>query len=72
MICFIVGLIVGFILIGIASEAISGAVYLHLIRTGHVNPAGAKVVSLIASFILISATVVIAGWIILGTFRFER
>jgi hypothetical protein len=72
MVCVIVALIIGVALTAIASKAISGAVYRHLIRTGHANPASGQAISYIASFILIFATVVIGGWILLSSFRFVR
>ncbi len=70
--CFIAVLIVVAIVVGAVSQAISLGVYRRSVRTGRANPANAQLVSFIASFIVISAAIVIAGWIFLSAFRFAR
>jgi uncharacterized membrane protein len=72
MACMIVGIVVAIMLIGMVAKVISGVVYHHLIRKGSADPAKGQIISFIASFIVIAASVVIGGWIFLSSFRFER
>ncbi len=72
MACLIAGIVVVIFLAGIISGAISGAVYRHLLRTGHTHPVNGQIISFVVTFVAILTTVVVAGWIFVSNFRFER
>jgi hypothetical protein len=56
-------------IIGLAAHFISLGVYRSLIRAGYPDPVVMRVVTFIASFIVIF---LIAGWILLSALRFSR